>query len=980
MNRGKNNPMPHAEEPTSPRQNEDNLHSDQNVLHTENAAEPTRMSTCSQNSPSSQGQDRLEATYVAGNEVEHTSTNEDYLMADNNDIPTPEVADVYSVSDPIHAENSAMYTASGEGADDGDATGNSEEEMRVKQADSTVTMNFNSNRKANKSQPDTTVHAHKLCNPQINPADLHQNPMYRSNPKHANKRHGKPYAVRYIEEEPKPDSTVTDDGDIKPYAVRYSDKEPKPDSKATDDGDMEPYAVANMSDHMAYLSATKKVRQQASDESRNADSTVNDDCDMEPYAVANMSDHEAYLSATKNIRQQASDDTTGHDTTVHVHKLCNPPITLADLHQNPMYRSNPKHANKLPGKMAMQADSKVTGDGDMEPYAVADMSDHEAYLRGQQASKADSKATGDGDMEPYAVTDMWENEAYLTTTKKFANRLQMNPEMTKLNTYKSFAIQQTQTVKRLVMVTWNLMLLQTSMITKAVSVQQTTFANRLQMTPVVTPPNTHTSLAILQMQRNFIRIRCTYQTSNRPINFATMEEVKTLSTLNTTELIHIATIRSTDGTNPPSLGYINGTNPNCFGGINGTNPPNLGTTDGTNPPSLGGINGTNPPNLGTTDGTTAPSLGTTDGTTPPNLGTTDGTNLPTYKSKTKYTETFCQKDIDTWRPCAANELIVIDSSFYGRRENGPRCGCTRKSCDTCQDDANPIIKKYLEVTYHCEAEVKKNITFGLKGTRERAWVGRLAVSSTNEIFVTDEPDYTIKVFSMKGGFLRSFSLGNMEPSAVCMGNNDTLWVVLDRGSKFDIRQYSKEGHDLAKFTCSIKYKMVYGIAWHKLSDRIILTLAILGHRQDPVKVAWFSPTYKQESATCNVSTFGSEGGRFPQLVTVDQKGNIFVADHSNSRILKYDKNGVYLSSFGSKGRKPGNLYNPSGICVDSLGRVIVADTWNSQLEMFTAEGEHIHTIAYVQKPTHVATGGEGQLVVLNRYGFVKILVTIFPKY
>ncbi|XP_019617545.1 PREDICTED: protein lin-41-like [Branchiostoma belcheri] len=229
---------------------------------------------------------------------------------------------------------------------------------------------------------------------------------------------------------------------------------------------------------------------------------------------------------------------------------------------------------------------------------------------------------------------------------------------------------------------------------------------------------------------------------------------------------------------------------------------------------------------------------------------------------------------------------------------------------------------------------------------------------------------------MKGGFLRSFSLGNMEPSAVCMGHNDTLWVVLDRGSKFDIRQYSKEGHDLAKFTCSIKYKMVYGIAWHKLSDRIILTLAILGHRQDPVKVAWFSPTYTQESATCNVSTFGSEGGRFPQLVTVDQKGNIFVADHSNSRILKYDKNGVYLSSFGSKGRKPGNLYNPSGICVDSLGRVIVADFWNSQLEMFTAEGEHIHTIAYIKLPMQVATGGEGQLVVSNRYGFV----TIFPKY
>ncbi|XP_019614196.1 PREDICTED: uncharacterized protein LOC109462143 [Branchiostoma belcheri] len=165
--REENNPVydtNHPEEPTSLGKNEqDNLPSDQNVLYIESTtAEPTRKSTCGQNSPSSQGQDscRLEATYVAGNEVEHATTNEHYYMSDNNDIPTPGVADVYSVSDPIHAENSAMYTASGENDEDGNSTGNIEKEQQntenAKQADSTVTMNFNSNRKANKSQPDTT--------------------------------------------------------------------------------------------------------------------------------------------------------------------------------------------------------------------------------------------------------------------------------------------------------------------------------------------------------------------------------------------------------------------------------------------------------------------------------------------------------------------------------------------------------------------------------------------------------------------------------------------------------------------------------------------------------------------------------------------------------------------------------------------------------------------------------------------------------
>ncbi|XP_019617549.1 PREDICTED: RING finger protein nhl-1-like [Branchiostoma belcheri] len=370
--------------------------------------------------------------------------------------------------------------------------------------------------------------------------------------------------------------------------------------------------------------------------------------------------------------------------------------------------------------------------------------------------------------------------------------------------------------------------------------------------------------------------------------------------------------------------------------------------------------------------------------------------------------------------CAANELIVIDEAFSGwRPENGPRSECTLKYCDTCQhvfrrqqsriraqcqglqqcnqkvDDRFhpyfrlhrpcPGIKKYLEVTYHC-AEVKKNITFGGKGQGPGQFdhVSGLAVSSTNEIFVADEPNYTIQVFSMKGVFLRSFSTGNMKPRAVCMGHNDTLWVLLYSLISIPstymyenvIQQYSKEGHELAKFPCS-ETTAIYGIAWHKLSDRIILT------GKGP-KIVWFSPTYtRTPTCTGNMTRLPVPGyiPAYLRSVTVmipfvDMNGIIYVIDVSNSCILKYDKNGVLLSSFGSKGSGAGNLSQPSGICVDSLGRVIVADTWNSRVEMFTAEGEHIRTIAYIKLPMQVATGGEGQLVVSDRYGFV----TIFPKY
>ncbi|KAI8492062.1 hypothetical protein Bbelb_304350 [Branchiostoma belcheri] len=339
--------------------------------------------------------------------------------------------------------------------------------------------------------------------------------------------------------------------------------------------------------------------------------------------------------------------------------------------------------------------------------------------------------------------------------------------------------------------------------------------------------------------------------------------------------------------------------------------------------------------------------------------------------------------------CAANELIVIEDAFYGQREEGPHCGCMLKSCDQCeksttaneliviedafygQREEGPHCGCMLKSCDQCEksttAEKKESVTFGGegKGLGQFRTLGGLTLSSTNKIFVTDTKNKRIQVFSMKGDFIRSFSTGNRKPFAVSTGRNDTLWVILE-GAR--IHQYRKDGHATGT-ECS--YTGIRGIAWHKVSDRIILTSS--------KKFMWLSPTdtptQGTPSCTCNMKMFGSMG-LDPLYVTVDKSGNIYITVWRGSRILKYDKNGVYVSSFGSKGSGAGNFYYPQGICVDSLGRVIVADAGNGRVEMFTAEGRHICTVAYINQPAHVATGREGQLVVSNQQNFV----TIFPKY
>ncbi|XP_078692571.1 uncharacterized protein LOC144922572 [Branchiostoma floridae x Branchiostoma belcheri] len=211
-----NNPVystNHPEEPTSPGQNEDNLQGQDRLEATYAASNEVKHASTNEHyykASRSPGQDRLNA------QVEHTSTNEHYYMADNNDISTPEVADVYSVSDAIHAENSAMYTASGENEEDGNTNGNSEEEQQntenVMQADSTVTAAGD-----------------------------------------------EPYAVTHIWDNETYLSATTN---VYQQTCRNAG------STVTDDGDMEPYAVTNMYENKNRISATTNVRQQAPANSR----------------------------------------------------------------------------------------------------------------------------------------------------------------------------------------------------------------------------------------------------------------------------------------------------------------------------------------------------------------------------------------------------------------------------------------------------------------------------------------------------------------------------------------------------------------------------------------------------------------------------------------------------------------------------------------------------------------------------------------
>ena len=64
----------------------------------------------------------------------------------------------------------------------------------------------------------------------------------------------------------------------------------------------------------------------------------------------------------------------------------------------------------------------------------------------------------------------------------------------------------------------------------------------------------------------------------------------------------------------------------------------------------------------------------------------------------------------------------------------------------------------------------------------------------------------------------------------------------------------------------------------------------------------------------------------------DPQGNIFVSDgYGDSRVVKYDKNGRFIKSVGTRGNGPLQFSTPHAIAVDAKGNVYVADRGNSRI-------------------------------------------------
>lgn len=193
-----------------------------------------------------------------------------------------------------------------------------------------------------------------------------------------------------------------------------------------------------------------------------------------------------------------------------------------------------------------------------------------------------------------------------------------------------------------------------------------------------------------------------------------------------------------------------------------------------------------------------------------------------------------------------------------------------------------------------------NIRFGEEpDTMPAGWkfgrVSAVAANGQGEVFVFQRGPKAdpLIVFDAKGRYLRSWGKGMFgNPHGLRLDREGNVWVT-DNGD-----------HQVMKFSPD---------------GKLLLTLGVKG------------------KAGTDEKTFGR-----PTDIAFASNGDVYVSDgYGNSRVVKFDKTGKYLLSWGKKGKGESEFNTPHSIAVDSKDNVYVSDRENNRLQIFTAQGKFL---------------------------------------
>jgi len=109
----------------------------------------------------------------------------------------------------------------------------------------------------------------------------------------------------------------------------------------------------------------------------------------------------------------------------------------------------------------------------------------------------------------------------------------------------------------------------------------------------------------------------------------------------------------------------------------------------------------------------------------------------------------------------------------------------------------------------------------------------------------------------------------------------------------------------------------------------------------------------------------------PNAVLVAPNGDIFVSEGhastegSTARVLKFDKKGRFLKSWGRLGKGQGEFDQPHALAMDSKGRLFVGDRGNNRIQIFDQNGTYIAEWTQFSRPSGIVVDRDDTIYVAD---------------
>ncbi|MCA9100535.1 MAG: hypothetical protein KDA63_05255 [Planctomycetales bacterium] len=218
----------------------------------------------------------------------------------------------------------------------------------------------------------------------------------------------------------------------------------------------------------------------------------------------------------------------------------------------------------------------------------------------------------------------------------------------------------------------------------------------------------------------------------------------------------------------------------------------------------------------------------------------------------------------------------------------------------------------------------------------------MAISADDEIYIVD---YTarIQVFTPDGKFLRGWTTPDSQfgrPTGLSFDREGRLLVA--NTHYYQVLIYSPEG-ELVDTIGGLE-----GTPGHGPGEFGLVTDAVQDSQGNYYVAEYgeYDRIQKFNREGEFLTQWGSQGfepGQFrrPQNLAVDSDDNVWVVDACNHRVQQFDAEGKLLRIWGEKGDAPGQLYYPYDLLFDDAGNLYISEFGNCRVQKFTPDGQSL---------------------------------------